>query len=151
MKFTPFTKKTQKNVAFVVDWRFLFVVFLDIVTFLEVLWILLLSFFFVWKTSFVFLLLMKHPLKLFLVIFFGIDCYSLCWFIDGSDALRAGIELGYHAGIQRRNRDITHWVKKKRRMIKVTMVFNLMGLLNYERMITVWKFLKIWRGRFERR
>lgn len=37
---------------------------------------------------------------------------------DGSDALRAGIELGYHAGIQRRNRDITHWVKKKRRMIK---------------------------------
>jgi hypothetical protein len=37
---------------------------------------------------------------------------------DGSDALRAGIELGYHAGIQKRNRDITNWTRKKRRMIK---------------------------------
>ena len=37
---------------------------------------------------------------------------------DGSDALRAGIELGYHAGIQRRNRDITNWTKKKRKHIR---------------------------------
>lgn len=37
---------------------------------------------------------------------------------DGSEALRAGIELGYHAGYQKRNRDITSWVKKKRRNIR---------------------------------
>lgn len=38
--------------------------------------------------------------------------------LDGSEALRAGIELGYHAGYQKRNRDITNWSKKKRRNIR---------------------------------
>jgi len=37
---------------------------------------------------------------------------------DGSDAFRAGIELGFHAGVQRRNRDITSWTKKKRRNVR---------------------------------
>jgi len=37
---------------------------------------------------------------------------------DGSEGLRAGIELGYHAGYQKRNKDITTWVRKKRRNIK---------------------------------
>jgi len=37
---------------------------------------------------------------------------------DGSEGLRAGIELGYRAGYQRRNRDITNWIKKKKRTIR---------------------------------
>lgn len=37
---------------------------------------------------------------------------------DGSEALRAGIELGYHAGYQRRTKDIANWTKKKRRNIR---------------------------------
>lgn len=38
--------------------------------------------------------------------------------LDGSEGLRAGIELGYHAGYQRRNRDIINWVKKRRKNIR---------------------------------
>jgi len=37
---------------------------------------------------------------------------------DGSEGLRAGIELGYRAGYQKRNRDITNWIKKRRRTIR---------------------------------
>ena len=32
--------------------------------------------------------------------------------------MRAGIELGYRAGYQKRNRDITNWIKKKKRTIR---------------------------------
>ena len=38
--------------------------------------------------------------------------------LDGSEGLRAGIELGYRAGYQKRNRDITNWIKKKRRTVR---------------------------------
>lgn len=38
--------------------------------------------------------------------------------LDGNDALCAGIELGFRAGYQKRNKDITNWVKKKRRNIR---------------------------------
>jgi len=37
---------------------------------------------------------------------------------DGSEGIRAAIELGYRAGYQKRNRDITNWIKKRRRVIR---------------------------------
>ena len=43
---------------------------------------------------------------------------SIIFLLDGSESLRAGIELGYHAGYQKRSKDITNWVKKKRRTIR---------------------------------
>jgi len=37
---------------------------------------------------------------------------------DGSEGIRAAIEMGYQAGYQKRNRDITNWIKKRRRVIR---------------------------------
>lgn len=37
---------------------------------------------------------------------------------DGSDGIRAALELGYRAGYQKRNRDITNWIKRRRRTIR---------------------------------